>query len=69
MENQSFDVAVVGHFAIDTIRLPSHPKPFVGLGGSVTYVSFVTKRLDGKVSIISNRVHIAASFNCRSLMA
>jgi sugar/nucleoside kinase (ribokinase family) len=53
MEDQSFDVAVVGHFAIDTIRLPSRPKPFVVLGGSVTYVSFVTKRLGGTVSVIS----------------
>jgi sugar/nucleoside kinase (ribokinase family) len=53
MENQNFDVAVVGHFAIDTIRLPSRSAPFVVLGGSVTYVSFVTKRLDGTVSIIS----------------
>jgi len=53
MENQTFDVAVVGHFAIDTIRLHSRSSPFVVLGGSVTYVSFVTKRLDGTVSIIS----------------
>jgi sugar/nucleoside kinase (ribokinase family) len=53
MENQSFDVAVVGHFAIDTIRLPSRSRPFVALGGSVTYVSFVTKRLDGTVSVVS----------------
>ena len=53
MENQTFDVAVVGHFAIDNIRLPSRSAPFVVLGGSVTYVSFVTKRLDGTVSVIS----------------
>jgi cytidine kinase len=53
MEDQSFDVAVAGHFAIDTIRLPSRPKPFVVLGGSVTYVSFVTKRLEGTVSVVS----------------
>jgi sugar/nucleoside kinase (ribokinase family) len=53
MENQNFDVAVVGHFAIDTIRLPSRSSPFVVLGGSVTYVSFVTKRLEGTVSVIS----------------
>jgi sugar/nucleoside kinase (ribokinase family) len=53
MENQTFDVAVVGHFAIDTIRLPSRSVPFVVLGGSVTYVSFVTKRLEGTVSVIS----------------
>ncbi len=50
---QNSDVAVVGHFAIDTIRLPSRASPFVVLGGSVTYVSFVTKRLDATVSIIS----------------
>jgi sugar/nucleoside kinase (ribokinase family) len=53
MAIQNSDVAVVGHFAIDTIRLPSRSAPFVVLGGSVTYVSFVTKRLDATVSIIS----------------
>jgi sugar/nucleoside kinase (ribokinase family) len=53
MAVQNSDVAVVGHFAIDTIRLPSRSAPFVVLGGSVTYVSFVTKRLDGTVSVIS----------------
>jgi len=53
MAVQNFDVAVVGHFAIDTICLPSRSAPFVVLGGSVTYVSFVTKRLDATVSIIS----------------
>ena len=50
---QNSDVAVAGHFAIDTIRLPSRSSPFVVLGGSVTYVSFVAKRLDAVVSIIS----------------
>jgi sugar/nucleoside kinase (ribokinase family) len=53
MAVQISDVAVVGHFAIDTIRLPSRSSPFVVLGGSVTYVSFVAKRLDGAVSVIS----------------
>ncbi|MBM4400573.1 MAG: hypothetical protein FJ045_01330 [Crenarchaeota archaeon] len=53
MAVQNSDIAVVGHFAIDTIRLPSRSAPFVVLGGSVTYVSFVTKRLDATVSIIS----------------
>jgi sugar/nucleoside kinase (ribokinase family) len=47
------DITVVGHFAIDSIFLPSRSGPFVVLGGSVTYVSFVTKRLDESVSIIS----------------
>jgi len=53
MAVQNFDVAVVGHFAIDSIRLPSRSGPFVVLGGSVTYVSFVTKRLESTVSLIS----------------
>ena len=53
MENQVFDVTVVGHFAIDSIRLPSRSIPFVVLGGSATYVSFVAKRLEGTVSVIS----------------
>jgi sugar/nucleoside kinase (ribokinase family) len=53
MAVQGSDVAVVGHFAIDSIRLPSRSTPFVVLGGSVTYVSFVTKRLDATVSVIS----------------
>lgn len=47
------DVTVVGHFAIDTIRLLSRSSPFVVLGGSVTYVSLVAKRLDATVSVIS----------------
>ena len=53
MATQISDIAVVGHFAIDTIRLPSRSSSFVILGGSVTYVSFVAKRLDAVVSIIS----------------
>jgi sugar/nucleoside kinase (ribokinase family) len=53
MAIQISDVAVVGHFAIDSIRLPSRSSPFVVLGGSVTYVSFVAKRLDASISIIS----------------
>ncbi|MHA2407990.1 MAG: carbohydrate kinase family protein, partial [Candidatus Ranarchaeia archaeon] len=50
---QDSDVAVVGHFTIDSIRLPSRSAAFVVLGGSVTYVSFVAKRLDGSISVIS----------------
>jgi sugar/nucleoside kinase (ribokinase family) len=52
-EPSSPDVAVVGHFSIDTIMLPSRPHSFVVLGGSVTYVSLVTRRLEGNASIIS----------------
>jgi sugar/nucleoside kinase (ribokinase family) len=53
MATQDFDITVVGHFAIDSISLPSRPRPFVVLGGSATYTSFATRRLDGTVSIIS----------------
>jgi sugar/nucleoside kinase (ribokinase family) len=47
------DVAVVGHFSVDSIILPSRPHAFMMLGGSVTYVSLVTKRLGGMSSVIS----------------
>jgi len=53
MAIQISDLAVVGHFTIDSIRLPSRSSPFVVLGGSVTYFSFVAKRLDASISIIS----------------
>jgi sugar/nucleoside kinase (ribokinase family) len=53
MEPTVPDVAVVGHFSIDSILLPSRPHSFMVLGGSVTYVSLVTKRLEGTASIIS----------------
>jgi sugar/nucleoside kinase (ribokinase family) len=47
------DVTVVGHFSVDSILLPSRPHSFMVLGGGVTYVSLVTKRLEGNASIIS----------------
>ena len=53
MENRVFDVVVVGHFSVDSILLPSRPHAFMMLGGGVTYVSLVTKRLEASVSIIS----------------
>ena len=49
----SSDVAVVGHFSIDTILLPSRNRPFVILGGAATYTSFAAKRLEATVSVIS----------------
>jgi len=53
MEPSISDVSVVGHFSVDSILLPSRPHAFMMLGGSVTYVSLVTKRLEGNASIIS----------------
>lgn len=50
---QNVDVAVVGHFSIDTILLPSRTLPFVVLGGAATYTSFAAKRLDASASVIS----------------
>jgi sugar/nucleoside kinase (ribokinase family) len=53
MAQQNSDVAVVGHFSIDTIKLPSRAAPFVVMGGSVAYVSLTTKLLGGTASVIS----------------
>ncbi len=47
------DIAVVGHFSIDNIMLPSRPHAFVILGGSAAYVSLLSKRLGGNVMVIS----------------
>ncbi len=53
MAAQNSDIAVVGHFSIDTILLPSRTKPFVVLGGAATYTTFVAKRLDATACAIS----------------
>jgi sugar/nucleoside kinase (ribokinase family) len=47
------DVAVVGHFSVDTLKLPTRKAPFVVLGGSATYTSFAAKTLDASVGVIS----------------
>src|SRR5512135_2206195 len=47
------DIAVIGHFSLDQIRLPSAPKPHIVLGGAVTFVSLITRRLGGSAAIIS----------------
>jgi sugar/nucleoside kinase (ribokinase family) len=53
MAAQIFDIAVVGHFSVDTIHLPSRTLPFVVLGGAATYTSFAAKSLDATASVIS----------------
>lgn len=53
MEGNLFDVAAVGHFSVDNIILPSRPHGFMMLGGGVTYVSLITRRLEGRASIMS----------------
>lgn len=52
-ESNVSDVAVVGHFSVDSILLPSRPHAFMMLGGAVTYVSLVAKRLEANASVIS----------------
>jgi len=47
------DIAVVGHFSIDTIILPSRTLPFVVLGGAAAYTSFAARRLEASASVIS----------------
>lgn len=53
MAAQNSDIAVAGHFSVDTIILPSRTTPFVIVGGAATYTSFAAKRLDATVSVIS----------------
>ena len=53
MAAKNIDIAVVGHFSIDAITLPSRTKPFMILGGAATYTSFAAKRLDASTSVIS----------------
>jgi sugar/nucleoside kinase (ribokinase family) len=48
-----FDVAVAGHFSVDTLVLPTRKQPFQVLGGSATYTSFAAKHLDASVCVIS----------------
>jgi len=48
-----FDIASVGHFAIDSIFLPEKAAPYVILGGSVAYVSLLARRLDARVAVVS----------------
>ena len=47
------DVTVVGHFSIDSILLPKRQHSITVLGGPVTYVSLVSRRLEATSSIIS----------------
>lgn len=47
------EIAVVGHFSVDTIILPTRSKPFTVLGGAATYTSFAAKTLGASVSVIS----------------
>ncbi len=53
MANQTSDITVVGHFAIDTLTLPSRPHAVTVLGGSAAYTSLAARRLDAAVSVIS----------------
>jgi sugar/nucleoside kinase (ribokinase family) len=48
-----FDIASVGHFAIDSIFLREKAAPYVILGGSVAYVSLLARRLDARVAVVS----------------
>ena len=47
------DIAVIGHFSIDHLKLPKHPQPYTTLGGAVAYVSLATAILGGKASVLS----------------
>ncbi len=53
MAGKKFDIAVVGHFSLDSIRLPSSPKSFSVLGGAVAFVSLIAKRLGIEAAVVS----------------
>jgi len=53
MAAQNYDVAVVGHFSVDKLILPTRKQPFQVLGGSATYTSFAARCLDASVCVIS----------------
>ena len=53
MSAQYSDIVVVGHFSLDSIRVPNNFKPHRILGGAVAYVSTVARRLDATVAVIS----------------
>jgi len=53
MAIQEFDIAVVGHFSNDYLKLPSRAEPYAIMGGSVAYVSLITRLLGGSVKAIS----------------
>ena len=50
---KSCDIVVIGHFSIDSLKLPTRAKPCRVLGGAVAYVSLVTRRLCSSVAVIS----------------
>jgi sugar/nucleoside kinase (ribokinase family) len=54
MAATSPDVAVVGHFSADLIRLPSRARPSCVLGGAVAFVSLAARTLGASTMIISN---------------
>ncbi|MCW4009812.1 MAG: carbohydrate kinase family protein [Candidatus Bathyarchaeota archaeon] len=53
MAATSPDVAVVGHFSADSIKLPSNAKPYPILGGAAAYVSLSARQLDASAMVIS----------------
>ena len=59
MAPTSYDLAVIGHFSIDTIVLPTRKSPFIVLGGPVTYTSSTAKNLGACACAISK---VGASF-------
>jgi sugar/nucleoside kinase (ribokinase family) len=53
MAVRCFDIAVAGHFSVDTLILPTRKMPFNVLGGATAYTSFAAKQLDTSVMVIS----------------
>jgi sugar/nucleoside kinase (ribokinase family) len=53
MAVQQSDIAVVGHFSVDTLVLPTRKQPFQVLGGPAAYTSFAAKHLGASACVFS----------------
>jgi sugar/nucleoside kinase (ribokinase family) len=53
MNGPNLDLIVVGHFSLDSISLPTSKTPTTALGGAVTFVSLISRRLGASTGIIS----------------
>lgn len=53
MTHKKPDLAVVGHFSNDILKLPTRLKPYAALGGAAAYTSIVASRLGIQVLVIS----------------
>ncbi len=52
-ETKPCDVAVVGHFSLDVLKLPTRSEPYRVMGGAVTFVSLAALNLGASAAVVS----------------